>query len=81
MQQEKENSSKKLGIVDSKLSELNNQIESVRSEHLKIVETKKEYEKLIKNLKLDMENFYKNRENKIRYGKFLQKQRKRYNEL
>ena len=62
LQQEKENSPKKLGIVDSKLSELNNQIESVRSEHLKIVETKKGNEKRIRKT-------YK--KFKIRYGKFL----------
>ena len=63
--QEKDNSTKKLGIVDTKLSELNNQIESMKTEHLKIVDTRKEYEKLLKKLRLDMDIYYKNRENDI----------------
>ena len=64
-EKENDNSSKKLGIVDTKLSELNNQIESMKNEHSKIVDTKKEFEKLLKKLKLDMEIYYKNRESDI----------------
>ena len=63
--QEKDNSTKKLGLVDTKLSELNNQIESMKTEHLKIVDTRKEYEKLLKKLRLDMDIYYKNREKDI----------------
>ena len=65
IEQEKDNSNKKFGFVDTKISELNYQIENMKNEHLKISDTKKEYEKLLKKLRIDMDIFYKTRENDI----------------
>ena len=45
--QEKENSNKKLGIVDSKLSELNNQIENVKNDLINDLESKITIDELV----------------------------------
>ena len=65
-------------LVNEKIAELNKVIEKLKKDNIRVIELKKEYERLSKKYKIEVEEYNKKRENnRIEFEKMKEEERKK----